>query len=87
MKLVLSPPGRGSYIFLYTPIAVGAHILIILIRITAVIIVVKRSKLPFIECVYEPGVMLSALHALFNTQKNPGWGEILLSSSVYRLYH
>lgn len=48
--------------------------------------VVKRSKLPFIECVHEPGVMLSALHALFNTQKNTGWGEVLLLSSVYRLY-
>ena len=49
-----------------------AHLLTLLIRIIEVIIVVKRSKLLFIECVYEPGVMLSALHALFNAQKNPG---------------
>lgn len=49
-----------------------AHLLTILIKIIGVIIVVKRFKLLFIECVYEPGVMLSGLHALFNAQKNPG---------------
>ena len=62
-----------------------AYIIIILIRIIGVIIVVKRSKLSFTECIYEPGVVLSVLHALFNAQKNPK-GEILLLSSVYRLY-
>lgn len=61
-----------------------AHIIIILIRIIGVIIVVKRSKLPFAECIYEPRVTLSASHALFNAQKNPR--ETLLLSSVYRLY-
>lgn len=24
-----------------------------------------------VECVYEPGVMLSAVHAIFKAQKNP----------------
>lgn len=77
-------PEAGGVTF-YRLLELLAHLLTILIRIIGVIIVVKRSKLLFIECVYEPGVMLSALHALFNAQKNPQ-GEILLLSSVYRLY-
>lgn len=64
-------PEAGGVTSSYRLLELLAHLLTILIRIIGVIIVVKRSKLLFIECVYEPGVMLSALHALFKAQKNP----------------
>ena len=54
--------------------------IIILIRVIGVLMAAKRSKLPFIECVYEPGVMLTALHALFNAQNNPRGDTIIILS-------
>lgn len=38
----------------------------------------KKVWATIIECVYEPGVMLSALHALFNIQKNPRGDTIII---------